>query len=112
MKKVLFVLLIILGLMALPVEAADISLAWDANDVAPSGYRIYAANASGDFDYTTPLYEGVATTCTVTVADSVELKFVARAYLIGTEGAVYESADSNVVQHAVVVWSNPNLRVQ
>ena len=95
-------------LLAAGAWAAEVNLAWDpcAN---VTGYRIYAAELHADYDYTTPLYQGTATTCTVVVPDTVEMKFVARAYL-DSEGRVYESANSNQVTHAVVVWDNPNLR--
>jgi len=65
-----------------------------------------------DYDYTAPLYDGVATSCTVIVDANAEYKFVARAYLVGSSGQVYESGNSNQVVHAVVIWENPNLRIQ
>ena len=93
-------------------NAADVKLAWDKNLEAGVQYRIYAARYAQDYDYTAPLYDGAATSCTVIVDASAEYKFVARAYLVGASGQVYESGNSNQVVHAVVVWTNPNLRVQ
>ena len=110
MKK-LFLILIVL-LFAVPVFSADVKLAWDKNLEAGVQYRIYAVRYAQDYDYTAPLYDGAATSCTVVVDASAEYKFVARAYLVGDSGQVYESGNSNQVVHAVVVWENPNLRVQ
>jgi len=110
MKK-LFLILIVL-LFAVPVFSADVKLAWDENLEAGVQYRIYAVRYAQDYDFTVPLYDGAATSCTVVVDASAEYKFVARAYLIGASGQVYESGNSNQVVHAVVIWTNPNLRVQ
>lgn len=92
--------------------AGEVTLAWDANDPTPTGYRIFAAKFGESYDYSNPLYEGEATSCTVEITNAAEYKFVARAYVIGASGEVYESDDSNEVKHAIVVWTNPNLRVQ
>ena len=110
MKKLLLILTILL--FTVPAFSADVKLAWDKNLEAGVQYRIYAARYAQDYDYTAPLYDGAATSCTVIVDASAEYKFVARAYLVGASGQVYESGNSNQVVHAVVVWTNPNLRVQ
>ena len=34
------------------------------------------------------------------------------AYIVGESEKVYESGNSNQVVHAVVIWQNPNLRVE
>ena len=107
---VLFLILSIL-LFASIVMAADVSLMWDANKSAPTGYRLYAAHVGQSFDYTTPLYEGLATTATITgLEETVELKFVARAYMI-IDGVTYESPDSIEVRHAII-RAPLNLRTQ
>ena len=110
MKKILLILAILF--FAVPAVAADVNLAWDANTEPDVQYRIYAARYAQDYDYSAPLYDGAATSCTVIVDASAEYKFVARAYIVGASGQVYESGNSNQVVHAVVVWINPNLRVQ
>ena len=92
--------------------AGQVTLMWDANTEDVTGYRIFAARMSGEYDYTNPLYEGEATSCTIEIENVAEYKFVARAYLIGESGTIYESANSNEVKHAIIVWENPNLRVQ
>lgn len=94
------------------VFAADVNLAWDASTEPVSGYRIYGARHNDAHDFSAPVYDGAATTCTVVIPNAAEYKFIARAYIVGDSGAIYESGDSNQVQHAVVVWTNPNLRVQ
>jgi len=110
MKRLLLVLLII-GFASF-ASAAEVGLAWDANTEPGVQYRIYASRYAQEYDFTTPLYEGAATSCTVVVDASAEYKFVARAFLIGASGQVYESGNSNEVVHAVVIWENPNLRIQ
>ena len=112
MKKLILILSILLLAMAMPTFAAEVGLAWDANTEPDVQYRIYATRYAQDYDFTTPLYDGAATSCTVIVDASAEYKFVARAYIVGASGQVYESGNSNQVVHAVVVWTNPNLRVQ
>ena len=111
MKHKIFLAFAIL-LFAVSAGAADVRLAWDANTEPNVQYRIYAARYAQDYDYNTPLYDGAATSCTVIVDASAEYKFVARAYLVGASGQVYESGNSNQVVHAVVIWQNPNLRVE
>ena len=110
--KIKIAMTILVLLLAGTAYTADVSLMWDANDPAPTGYRLYAAHVSQPFDYATPLYDGTATTATLTgLAETVELKFVARAYLIGEDGTVYDSADSIEVRHAVI-RAPLNLRTQ
>jgi hypothetical protein len=110
MKKLL--LAITLVLFASAALAADVQLAWDAVDPAPTGYRIYMAPAGQAYDYAAPIYEGNALSATVVVANyNEEYQFVARAYLITPEGAEYESGDSNEVRHAIVVVVQ-NLRIE
>ena len=110
MKKILFTLIALL--IAAPALAGQVTLQWDANTEPVTGYRIYASRIGQPYDYTAPLYDGTATSATIEIANAAEYKFVARAYLVGESGDVYESDDSNEVKHAIVVWTNPNLRVQ
>lgn len=105
-------LLLLITLCASIATAGQVTLAWDANTEPVTGYRVFATPVIDAYDYEMPLYEGTATSCTVEINSNVELKFVARAYLVGEDGVEYESEDSNEVRHAVVVWENPNLRTQ
>jgi chitinase len=94
MKKAIIVLLLLLT-SSLPALAAQVTLTWDANNPAPSGYRIYSRTGS-TYDYTTPAWEGTVTTCTITIPDGKEAAFVARAFVIGEiTGTSIESANSN-----------------
>ena len=88
------------------------SLAWDANAEPNVKYHLYAAQYDEVYDYTTLLYDGTATSCTIAIKANAEYKFVVRAYLLGATGTVYESGNSNQVIHAVIIWDNPNLRTQ
>ena len=110
MKKILFTLIALL--IAAQALAGQVTLQWDANTEPVTGYRIYAARIDQPYDFTAPLYDGTATSATIEIANAAEYKFVARAYLVGESGDVYESGNSNEVKHAIVVWTNPNLRVQ
>ena len=112
MKKLLLVLAVAVLFFAVPAFGADVKLAWDANTEPNVQYRVYAVRYAQDYDYTAPLYDGAATSCTVTIDASAEYKFVVRAYIIGASDKIYESGNSNEVVHAVVIWQNPNLRVE
>lgn len=99
MKKALLIVTILslIGLFFITLaNAGQVTLTWDANDPAPTGYRIYSRTGA---DYgTVPAWDGTATTCTITVPDGIETAFVARAYVVGQiSGAVVESANSNEV---------------
>lgn len=116
MKKIAIIgfLIILWSITVIDIaSSAEVGLAWDwdGDMTTITGFRVYAANYDDNFDYGNPIYDGVAKTCTVIVPDNTELKYVARAYL-ETANSIYESANSNQVVHAVVVWINPNLRVQ
>ena len=112
---VLAILALLAVIVALPTAqafAADVQLAWDAVDPAPTGYRIYMAPAGQAYDYDNPIYEGNALSATVVIPNyNAEYQFVARAYLITPEGAEYESVDSNEVRHAIVMVVE-NLRIE
>jgi hypothetical protein len=77
-------------------RAADVTLAWDANDPAPEGYRIFTRTIDGAYDYDSPAWEGSETTGTVTkLVEGQQYAFVVRAY----DGDL-ESADSDEVVYA------------
>jgi hypothetical protein len=112
MLKAITAMLLILTLSAGAALAADVQLAWDAVDPAPTGYRIYMAPAGQAYDYDNPIYDGNALSATVVIPNyNAEFKFVARAYMITPEGAEYESVDSNEVRHAIVMVVQ-NLRIE
>lgn len=106
----LFLILALL-LFTAPAMAADVKLAWDPVADTVTGYRVYVGPVGGEYN-TTPVYEGTATTVTLTgQPNGTELKFVVRAYLNGADSVIYESANSNEVKHAVVPLPT-NLRIQ
>ena len=111
MKRIILMAFAI-SMLATFAIAGQVTLQWDANTEPVTGYRIYASRIGQPYDYTAPLYDGTATSATIEIANAAEYKFVARAYLVGESGDVYESGNSNEVKHAIVVWTNPNLRVQ
>ena len=54
---------------------------WDANDPTPEGYRVFAREAGGSYDYEHPIWENSLTTCTLTgLTEGVTYYFVVRAY--------------------------------
>lgn len=75
--------------------AGSVSLAWDANTEEDLvGYRIFCRQLGQEYDYESPAWEGIETTCTVTIDDIRDFQFVARAY--DEDGN--ESEDSNEVR--------------
>jgi hypothetical protein len=93
MKRTLLILALVL--FATPSFAGQVTLAWDYDSTPVTGFRIYSRT---DANYTTPLWQGVEKTCTVTVPDNIEVAFVARAYVVGgITGTEQESANSNEV---------------
>ena len=90
----LVVMLIVL-LMTAQASAADrsITLSWDPNSEKDlAGYKVfYKEFGVASFNYTSPIWEGVETTCKVTVPGDGE--FVARAFdLAGNESADSKTA--------------------
>jgi hypothetical protein len=76
----------------LMVSAAQVTLQWDANSQAPEGYRLYQRLSSQSYNYSTPVWSGTATQCTISVNDGNTYFFVVRAYA-GND----ESVNSNEV---------------
>lgn len=81
MKRLLFLIA-----LTIPISAwsANVNLAWDAS-TSPEvqGYAIYHRDYQHPYDYSTPLWQGNALTCTVTVPDDRQTAFVARAWGYG-----------------------------
>ena len=80
-----------------PSMAAEISLAWDANDPPVDGYLLFIRSEGSGYDYASPVWSGVDTTCTIDDIADGAYSFVVRAYL----GEV-ESADSKEIEAVVV----------
>ncbi|BBO75034.1 hypothetical protein DSCW_24510 [Desulfosarcina widdelii] len=83
---------------ALYSMAADVTLAWDANDPEPEGYRVFVRESGASYNYANPIWESDAaseTTCTlIGLTEGTTYYFVVRAY----EGDL-ESADSEEVSY-------------
>ena len=77
--------------------AADVTLAWDANDPAPEGYRVFVRENGTNYNYAYPIWESdnydQTTECTlIGLNEGTTYNFVVRAY----DGDL-ESADSEEV---------------
>lgn len=102
--KRLFLIMLFVGLVAGAARAADVTLAWDANQPTPDGYRVFQCEEGQTFDYTKPVWAGTATTCTVgSLEGGKTYLFVVRAF----EGDD-ESGDSNQVSYTPPVEATPD----
>ncbi|MBI5550729.1 MAG: hypothetical protein HY911_04420 [Desulfobacterales bacterium] len=111
MKKIFLISCIAILALCAGAQAAQVTLAWDANIPAPTGYRLFQRVAGADYDYTKPAWTGAPTTCTVTVPDGAESFFVVRAYV--TSGSKTEvSGDSNEVSALTKPEAPKNLLLQ
>ena len=71
----------------------QVTLAWDANDPEPEGYRVFCRTAGETYNYSHPIWDSTGTTCTLIGLDEfTDYAFVVRAY----DGNL-ESADSEEV---------------
>jgi hypothetical protein len=48
---------------AIPLYAAQATLAWDANNPTPDGYRLYQRLEGANYNYSAPVWTGSSTTC-------------------------------------------------
>ena len=80
--------------------AANVTLAWDANDPKPEGYRMFVRENGASYNYANPIWESdeaSETTCTlIGLTEGTTYYFVVRAY----DGDL-ESADSEEVSYTV-----------
>lgn len=81
-------------------QAAQVTIAWDPNDPAPDGYRVFQRVEGQSYDYSSPVWpqagdDPTQTTCTIAnLADDTSYYFVVRAY-VGND----ESGDSNEINY-------------
>ncbi|MCJ8500056.1 PKD domain-containing protein [Desulfatitalea alkaliphila] len=81
--------------LPLASHAVQVTLAWDANDAAPDGYRLFQRTEGGTYNYNAPVWNGAGTSATVdNLAENTTYHFVVRAFM-GTN----ESGDSNEVEY-------------
>jgi hypothetical protein len=97
--RALKIVLSIIGLLVLmgQANAASVTLAWDANDPAPDGYRVFQRIEGEAYDYSAPVNTEPITGTTYMVdglAAGEKYFFVVRA-VVGDD----ESGDSNEVGH-------------
>lgn len=87
-----------------PLNAANVTLSWDANTPEPEGYRVFQRIEGQAYDYTAPVWpldgaNHTQSTCTIDgLTEGVTYYFVVRAY-VGQD----ESGDSNEVQYQPTV---------
>jgi hypothetical protein len=84
------------------LHASQVTLAWDPSDSDVEGYNLYMRVEGQTYDYTSPVWSGPSTTCTIDQLEDNTYYFVARAY-----AASDESIDSNEVEYKVVVNTAP-----
>lgn len=75
--------------------AASVALSWDASpDADLAGYRVFARKQGQSYNYSSPSWQGIATTCVIDdLVDNTTYCFVARTYNFSGE----ESSNSNEV---------------
>jgi hypothetical protein len=94
--KIFALVSILVAVLCFGVNAAEVTLRWDANDPAPEGYRLFVHSGSG-FDYGSPAWEGTSTQATLSdLSEDIEYHFVCRAF----DGDI-ESGDSNEVIYTI-----------
>ena len=88
--------------LAVSVSAAEIGLAWDASSTPVDGYRMFCREQGENYDYTRPVWEGSALTCTIYDLDEyVMYYFVVRAYNGSAESGNSNEASSGESSIAV-----------
>jgi len=79
-KIVFYVVAIVLSGTGLALSAT-VTLAWDANDPAPEGYRVFLRESGQHYNYDHPIWEGNETQCTlIALTEGTTYYFVGRAY--------------------------------
>jgi len=88
--------------LAVSASAAEIRLAWDASSTPVDGYRVFCREQGENYDYTLPVWEGSALTCTIYDLDEHAMYyFVVRAYNGSAESGNSNEASSGESSIAV-----------
>jgi hypothetical protein len=85
-----------------PSYAAQVNLAWNASMCACDGYRVFIRTQGQDYDYDSPVWSGMATSCTLSELEENTYYFVTRAYR-GSK----ESTSSNEIEFEIVINEAP-----
>lgn len=97
-------LALVLGMLATHALADSVTLAWDANQPNPDGYRVYYRVSGQSYDYSKWGCQTTGTSCTVNnLAPGTTYHFVVRAY-VGTD----VSGDSNEASHTTAAPAPSN----
>jgi hypothetical protein len=91
--RIMIICIGIISYTSVPSMSAEVSLAWDANDPPVDGYLLFIRAANYSYDYASPVWSGVDTTCTIENLSNGTYYFVVRAY-----SGDAESQDSNEVE--------------
>lgn len=100
--KHIFLVIAILMFMAMVggAGADEVKFAWDPNEVAPEGYRLFQAVGAGPYDFAVPVWEGTDTTATIDVVapkgEMTTYRYVVRAFVEDEE-----SDNSNEITYTV-----------
>ncbi|MBR9980169.1 MAG: fibronectin type III domain-containing protein, partial [Desulfatitalea sp.] len=92
----LLALVLVFGFcLPMAAHAAQVTLAWDANDPIPDGYRVFQRTEGGGYNDASPAWSGTSTSATVNnLAENTTYYFVVRAF-----SGNLESANSNEVTY-------------
>lgn len=93
LTRSIIICIVIIIVTSAPSIAASVSLAWDENDPPVDGYLLFMRPEDGSYDYASPVWSGIDTTCTIDEVSNGTYYFVVRAY--SGDG---ESGDSNEVR--------------
>lgn len=103
-RRFSIMLALLSGVLSTHAAADSVTLAWDANQPSPEGYRVYHRASGQAYDYGKLGCQTTGTSCTVNnLAPSTTYHFVVRAY-VGSD----LSGDSNEVSHATATPAPSN----
>ncbi|MEJ2155550.1 MAG: hypothetical protein P8X96_09460, partial [Desulfobacteraceae bacterium] len=100
-------------------QAAQVTLAWDANNPTPDGYRIFQRLDGDSYDFSSPVWpqagdDATQTKCTIAgLADNTTYHYVVRAYAGGVESgnsneATFQSGPPVVSTFTLTATSGAN----
>lgn len=97
-----FIIVLIIGIPLLSIAETEVTLAWDFNNPAPDGYRVYGHEEGEDYDDFWWQGDHTFNSCTIDGLDENKTYyFVVRAF-DGND----ESGDSNEVRYSNGQWQS------